>query len=68
MRRGKMIARYEFGKLSVAKSQRLSKHQGFEQAVTEPMTITEIANPHEKNNGEKPVEVIGFRLAETMMN
>jgi len=68
LRKGRLIARYEFGKLGVSKSQRLSKHLGFDQAITEPMTIAEIANPHEKNNGEKPVEVIGFRLAETMMN
>jgi len=68
LRKGRLIARYEFGKLSVNKSQRLSNHLGFEQAITEPMTIAEIAHPHEKNNEEKPTEVIGFRLAETMMN
>lgn len=68
LRKGRLIARYAFGKLSVGKAQALSKHLGFEQEITEPMTIAEIAHPHEKINTEKPVEVIGFRLAETMMN
>jgi hypothetical protein len=68
LRKGRLIARYEFGKLSIGKSQRLSKRLGFEQVITEPMTIAEIANPHESNNVVKPVEVMGFRLAETLMN
>lgn len=68
LRKGRLIARYEFGKLSVSKAQRLSNHLGFDQEITDPMTIAEIAHPHEKSNTEKPVEVIGFRLAETMMN
>lgn len=68
LRKGRLIARYEFGKLSIGKSQRLSKRLGFEQMITEPMTIAEIANPHESNNVVKPVEVMGFRMAETLMN
>jgi hypothetical protein len=68
LRKGRLIARYEFGKLSVAKAQRLSQHLGFEQEIQAPMTIAEIANPHEKTNGTKQAEPIGFRLAETMMN
>ncbi len=68
LRKGRLIARYEFGKLCVDKAQRLSKHLGFDNEISAPMTIAEIANPHEKHNGTKQAEPIGFRLAETMMN
>jgi hypothetical protein len=61
MRKGRLIAKYEFGKLSVAKAQRLSNHLGLSTLVKEPMTIAEIANPHEKEQPVSRVEVIGFR-------
>jgi ATPase family associated with various cellular activities (AAA) len=60
MRKGRLIAKYEFGKLSVAKGQRLSDHFGFVTIINKPMTIAEIANQHEKEQKEK-IEVIGFR-------
>jgi hypothetical protein len=68
MRKGRLIARYEFGKLGTAKAERLSKHFGFNTDITEPMTIAEIANPHEKVQEIKRTEILGFRLAETLMN
>lgn len=68
LRKGRLIARYEFGKLGVEKAQRLSDHLGFSKIITEPMTIAEIANPHEKNEAVQKTEVIGFRLAESLMN
>lgn len=61
MRKGRLIAKYEFGKLSVAKAQRLSKHLGHDVAISKPMTIAEIANPHEKEPEGQKVEVLGFR-------
>jgi hypothetical protein len=61
MRKGRLIAKYEFGKLSVAKAQRLSKHLGLDTTINQPMTIAEIANPHEKEQPASRVEVIGFR-------
>lgn len=63
MRKGRLIAKYEFGKLSTGKAQALSKHLGFDTDIREPMTIAEIANPHEKAYSPKQVEVIGFRRA-----
>lgn len=63
MRKGRLIAKYEFGKLSTGKAQALSKHLGFDTVIREPMTIAEIANPHEKAYSPKQVEVIGFRRA-----
>jgi hypothetical protein len=68
LRKGRLIARYEFGKLSALKAQRLSNHLGFDKIITGPMTIAEIANPNEKQEMPKQMEVIGFRRQEVMMN
>lgn len=68
MRKGRLIAKYEFGKLSAIKSQRLSDHLGFTNSITKPMTIAEIANPDEKDNIPERTEVFGFRRREVMMN
>jgi hypothetical protein len=59
MRKGRLIARYEFGKLSVPKAQRLSNHFGFDKVITRPMTLAEITNPNDME--ERTIEVIGFR-------
>jgi hypothetical protein len=61
MRKGRLIAKYEFGKLGIAKAQQLSSHFGFDTVIDRPMTIAEIANPHEKDQKANRVEVIGFR-------
>ena len=61
MRKGRLIAKYEFGKLGVMKSQRLSNHFGFDTIIKKPMTIAEIANQHEQEYMTERVEVIGFR-------
>ena len=61
MRKGRLIAKYEFGKLSVAKAQRLSKHLGHDINISKAMTIAEIANPYEKEPEVQKVEVLGFR-------
>ena len=62
MRKGRLIAQYEFGKLSVEKSQRLSEHLGFKGRIHRPMTITEIAHQGEKDQGHmQRVQVVGFR-------
>lgn len=61
MRKGRLIAKYEFGKLGVAKAQRLSDHFGHNNTISQPMTIAEIANPNEKEQTVSKIEVIGFR-------
>jgi len=61
LRKGRLIAKYEFGKLAVSQSQRLSNHLGFDTVITKPMTIAEIANQHEKQQPAPHMEVIGFR-------
>lgn len=68
MRKGRLIAKYEFGKLSIEKAQRLSNHFGFSNTITKPMTIAEIANPNEKDNVVNRTEVLGFRRQEVLMN
>lgn len=68
MRKGRLIAKYEFGKLSIEKARRLSDHIGLAQQIDKPMTIAEIANPHEKVEQTNSIEVIGFRRQEAMMN
>jgi hypothetical protein len=60
-RKGRLIAKYEFGKLSVARAQRLSDHLGFKTTIQKPMTVAEIANPHEKQQVAPRMEVVGFR-------
>jgi len=68
MRKGRLIARYEFGKLGIEKAQRLSHHFGFDTIISRPMTIAEIANQNEKAEVLKErTEVIGFKL-QTLMN
>ncbi|MFT3748959.1 MAG: AAA family ATPase [Agriterribacter sp.] len=61
MRKGRMIARYEFGKLNVHKAQQLSNHLGFDTAVYAPMTIAEIVNQHILNEPETGAHSIEFR-------
>jgi SpoVK/Ycf46/Vps4 family AAA+-type ATPase len=67
LRKGRLIACYEFGKLDAVKAQRLSNHFGFTETITKPMTIAEIANPSEKEQRVEKVQVLGFRR-ETLMN
>ncbi|MGN6439496.1 MAG: AAA family ATPase [Agriterribacter sp.] len=61
MRKGRMIARYEFGKLSAPKAQRLSDHLGFDTVLHAPMTIADIVNQHVVNETSLAIPSIGFR-------
>lgn len=61
MRKGRLIAKYEFGKLSVAKAQCLSNHLGFDAIINKPMTVAEISNQNDKTFETKQIQVIGFR-------
>lgn len=68
LRKGRLIARYEFGKLGITKSQALSKHLGHNRVITNPMTIAELANPNEQAEPVKQAEIIGFRIMEQLTN
>lgn len=61
LRKGRLIAKHEFGKLNIAQAQRLSEHFGFDTVITKPMTIAEIVNQHERTTEMPTTEVIGFR-------
>ena len=67
MRKGRLIAKYEFGKLGLAKAQKLSDHLGFKTIIQKPMTVAEISNQHEQNFETKQVEVIGFKREQVIM-
>lgn len=68
MRKGRLIARYEFGKLEAGKAQRLSDHLGFDRIIDQPMTIAEITHPQELTEPAPQVEVIGFRRHQFLKN
>jgi hypothetical protein len=67
LRKGRLIAKYEFGKLHVSKARALSQHLGLEQEIHKPMTLAEITNPDETNYEPKQVNVIGFRRVEELI-
>lgn len=68
LRKGRLIAKYEFGKLSIAKAQALSNHLGFDTVITKPMTIAEVANQHEKEQAVNRLEIAGFHKRELIEN
>ena len=47
MRKGRLIAKYEFKELEVPKAQALSNKLGFSKLITEPMTLTAVYNQNE---------------------
>lgn len=61
LRKGRLIAKHEFGKLNITQSQRLSDHLGYNTVVTKPMTVAEIANQHEKPQEPEQTRTIGFQ-------
>ena len=63
MRRGRLIAKYEFKELEIEKAQQLSLKLGFPGIFNKPMTLTEIYNQKEKDFMEvKSKKVIGFEM------
>jgi SpoVK/Ycf46/Vps4 family AAA+-type ATPase len=68
MRKGRLIAKYEFGKLCVEKAQALSNYFGNDTVITKPMTIAEIANPHEATQLVNHIEIAGFHKRELIEN
>lgn len=60
-RKGRLIAKYEFGKLSMHKAQKLSDYFGFSSIISKPMTVAEVSNQHEQAFATQQVNVIGFR-------
>ena len=64
MRKGRLIAKYEFKELEIEKAQALSDKLGFNFNVNSPMTLTDIYNQEEKNFQQtKKRNTIGFKAA-----
>ena len=63
LRKGRLIARYEFGALTIEKANKLSASLGQIERFFRPVTLAEIMNPGTKSDWVQPVRVIGFRPA-----
>lgn len=62
LRKGRLIAKYEFKELSAKKSQKLSDQLGFNTIIEKPMTLTAIYNQDEKEFAVvRSNSQIGFR-------
>ena len=62
LRKGRLIAQYEFKELEITKAQALSYKLGFDSIVTHPMTLTEIYNQDEQDfTAQKQRKSIGFK-------
>ena len=61
LRKGRLIAKYEFGKLDINKARKLSEHLGMNHKIDKAMTLAEIANPDETHYTAPKTQVIGFR-------
>lgn len=62
LRKGRLIARYEFKKLEVTKAQALSNKLGFNTIINHPMTLTDIYHQNEMEFEQKnEKQLIGFR-------
>jgi hypothetical protein len=68
LRKGRLIAKYEFNKLETTKAQKLSNYLGHNVIINRPMTIAEIANPNELAVSEPSIRVAGFRREADILN
>lgn len=60
LRKGRLIAKYEFGKLETAKANLLSEKLGFKTTFTEPQVLTDIYNQEEMATSMPLRKAIGF--------
>ncbi len=68
LRKGRLIAKYEFGKLSVEKAKALSNYLGLNNSITKPITLAEITNSAEHYQPEPRIQSIGFKREVLMEN
>jgi ATPase family associated with various cellular activities (AAA) len=68
LRKGRLIARYEFGKLSVPKANALATHLKLNANITEPQTLAAITNPSCTNFDLPKRNTIGFKQYEEALN
>jgi hypothetical protein len=66
MRKGRLIAKYEFKELEIEKAKTLSQKLGFTTLLNSPMTLTAIYNQEEKDFRQaKRNKPIGFKAIQT---
>ncbi|MBZ4187292.1 AAA family ATPase [Niabella beijingensis] len=63
LREGRLIAKYEFGRLGVEKARALACYLGYPQTITEPRTLAEICNAEPAAAKQVKPASIGFQLA-----
>lgn len=61
LRKGRMVAKYEFKPLEKHKAQILSDSLGFKNIITEDMTVAEIYNQREKGFEHNGMSKVGFQ-------
>jgi hypothetical protein len=61
LRKGRLIAKYEFKELEKSKAQSLSDRLGFKSVITQDMTLADIYNQDEESYTEKGKGGIGFK-------
>lgn len=62
LRKGRLIAKYDFQELETEKANKLSKKLGFEATFYSPIALSEIYNQEDKNyNQKQKVKTIGFQ-------
>lgn len=66
-RKGRLIAEYEFGKLSVAKAQALSDHLQLNVTVQQPVTLAELTNAGAMDFTKPALQPIGFKRQEELV-
>jgi hypothetical protein len=63
-RKGRLIAKYEFAELDVAKAQVLSNKLGFSSVIESPMTLAAVYNQNEMEFGATTLRSrVGFKIA-----
>jgi SpoVK/Ycf46/Vps4 family AAA+-type ATPase len=63
LRKGRLIARYEFKELELQKAQKLAQQIGKNVNIDHPMTVSDIYNIDEKNFENTKSKAIGFKAA-----
>jgi hypothetical protein len=63
LRKGRLLARYEFKELELRKSRALAQKIGKNANIEHPMTVSDIYNLEETSFENKPAESIGFKAA-----
>jgi len=64
LRKGRLIASYEFKQLSVSKARQLGQHLGYKGMINQPLTLSEIINHKERSYTVQERQLIGFRRDE----